>query len=107
LVTRPGGGTAGLPIFVTDDTPVNDLLTFAQKVTARADSPPRCCLSRWYIPAFVAYLIAALLEMVVLIVRISLPVPPRGVVAYLGSIVLYNRLRASLHLNYVPIFQPG
>jgi hypothetical protein len=27
-------------------------------------------------------------------------------VSYLGSIVVYSRLRASLHLNYSPIFQP-
>lgn len=106
LVTRPGGGISGLPIFVTDDTPTDDLLTFAQRVTARAHLPPRCCLSRWYIPALLAYLIAALLEVVVLLARIPLSVSPRGAVSYLGSIVLYNRLRASLHLNYSPIFKP-
>jgi 3beta-hydroxy-delta5-steroid dehydrogenase / steroid delta-isomerase len=106
LVTCPGGGIAGLPIFITDDTPVVDLLLFAQKVTAQPDLPPRCNLSRWYIPALLAYMIAALLELVVVIARIPLPVPPRGVVAYLGSVILYNRLRASLHLDYTPIFQP-
>lgn len=104
LVTSPGGGIAGLPIFITDDTPVDDLLIFAQKVTTRSDLPPRCCLSRWYIPALLAYMIAGLLEAVVLIARIPLPFPPRGTVAYLGSIVLYSRLRASLHLDYTPVF---
>lgn len=106
LVTCPGGGIAGLPIFITDDTPVDDLLIFAQKVTTRADLPPRCCLSRWYIPALLAYMVAAIIELVVMMTRIPLSVPPCGIVAYLGSIVLYNRLRASLHLNYMPIFQP-
>ncbi|GFG32093.1 hypothetical protein Cfor_06863 [Coptotermes formosanus] len=106
LVTRPGGGIAGLPIFVTDDTPAGDLFTFAQKVTTRADLPPRCCLSRWYIPAFLAYLMAILLELVVLILRVPLSFPPRGVVSFLGSTVLYNRLRAAVHLDYTPIFQP-
>lgn len=105
-VTRPGGGIAGLPVFVTDDTPAGDLFTFAQKVTARADLPPRCCLSRWYIPTFLAYLLAVLLELAALILRIPLSVPPRGVVSFLGSTVLYNRLRASVHLDYTPIFQP-
>ncbi|XP_023718357.1 3 beta-hydroxysteroid dehydrogenase/Delta 5--_4-isomerase type 2 isoform X2 [Cryptotermes secundus] len=106
LVTRPGGGVSGLPIFITDDTPADDLLFFAQRVTARANLPPRCRISRWYMPALLAYLIAALLEMVVLIAHIPLSVSPRGAVSYLGSIVLYNRLRASLHLNYSPIFPP-
>ena len=106
LVTRPGGGIGGLPIFITDDTPAGDLFTFAQKMTAQADLPPRCCPSRWYIPTFLAYLIAVVLELAVLILRIPLPVPPRGVVSFLGSIVLYNGLRASVHLDYTPIFQP-
>jgi len=106
LVSRPGGGIAGLPIFITDDTPAGDLFTFAHKVTTQADLPARCCPTRWYIPAFLAYLIAVLLELAVLILRVPLPVPPRGVVSFLGSVVLYNRLRASVHLDYTPIFQP-
>ena len=106
LVTRPGGGIAGLPIFITDDTPAGDLFNFARKVTVQADLPPRCCPSRWYIPAFLAYLIASLLELAAVIFRVPLSVPPRGVVSFLGSIVLYNRLRASVHLDYTPIFQP-
>ena len=106
MVTRPGGGIAGLPVFITDDTPAADLFTFAQKVTARADLPPRCRPSRWYIPAFLAYLIAVLLELAVLVLRVPLSFPPRGVVSFLGSIVLYSTLRASVHLDYTPIFQP-
>ncbi|XP_069703833.1 3 beta-hydroxysteroid dehydrogenase/Delta 5--_4-isomerase type 1 isoform X2 [Periplaneta americana] len=101
LHSRPGGGIAGLPIFVTDDTPVDDLLVFTQKVTMRADSPPRCRLSRWFIPAVLSYLVAYLLELA----GVPMPAPPTAIVSYLGSIILYNRLRASIHLDYVPFYK--
>ena len=101
LTMRPGGGIAGLPIFVTDDTPVVDLLRFVEYV-----SPPRYRISRWYVPSLVAYFMAALLELVARVTRTSFPIPPRGTVSYLGSLVLYSRLRAALHLNYSPIYKP-
>ena len=90
----------GLPIFVTDDTPVDDLLRFVEKVCS-----PCCRQSRWYMPSLVAYLAAILLELVLEVTGTSVPVPPRGSVSYLGSLVSYSRLRAALHLDYSPIYQ--
>ncbi|KAJ9583899.1 hypothetical protein L9F63_021756, partial [Diploptera punctata] len=101
LTTRPGGGIAGLPIFVTDDTPIDDMIRFVEKV-----SFPRCRRSRWYVPSLVAYLVAAMIELFSRVTGTSLPVPPRGSVSFLGSLILYNRLRAALHLDYSPIYQP-
>nr|CAD7571432.1 unnamed protein product [Timema californicum] len=109
LLDNPGGA-AGLPVFITDDTPIDDLLRFASRVTATADDPSlRCRCTRWYVPALLAYLLAAILERLITwcahpLLRVRLPVSPSGVVSYLGSIVLYNRLRAAIQLDYSPVY---
>ncbi|XP_066995623.2 3 beta-hydroxysteroid dehydrogenase/Delta 5--_4-isomerase type 1 isoform X2 [Anabrus simplex] len=103
LLLRPSG-VGGLPVFITDDTPACDLLHFAQRVTSSVDAPPRCLLTRWYVPSLLAYLVAFILELIASLLRLRLPFPPRAVVSYLGSILYYNRLRAAILLEYSPIF---
>ncbi|PSN41461.1 3 beta-hydroxysteroid dehydrogenase/Delta 5--_4-isomerase type 3 [Blattella germanica] len=100
LTTRPGGGIAGLPIFITDDTPVVDLLRFVERMSNG------CRLSRWYFPSIFAYVTAAVIELLLRITKMRLPASPRGAVSYLGSLIMYSRLRADLHLDYFSIFQP-
>ncbi|XP_047109621.1 3 beta-hydroxysteroid dehydrogenase/Delta 5--_4-isomerase type 1 [Schistocerca piceifrons] len=93
---------AGLPLFATDDTPPVDLLRFCARVTARPDGRLRVRVTSLYLPAPLAYLLAAALEGALSLLQLRAPVSPRAAVAYLNSVVLFSRLRAALCTKYEP-----
>lgn len=123
----------GLPVFITDDTPIEDTTRFCQRIsravsktptattnnnnntTAAATPPPRDSAllklrpTWWSIPSAFTYFLALLLEWLMCwcifpLLGSRLSFPPRALVAYAGSIILFSRLRASIHLDYEPIF---
>ncbi|XP_025602903.2 3 beta-hydroxysteroid dehydrogenase/Delta 5--_4-isomerase type 4 [Athalia rosae] len=102
-------GIGGLPIFITDDTTVENLFRFCERLTRNTEHhvslsmPVRIPIS--YFCAFIAEMVMDYFPLVAAIVgRRRMPVSPRCLVAYLGSIILHNRSRASIHINYSPIF---
>ncbi|XP_059613602.1 3 beta-hydroxysteroid dehydrogenase/Delta 5--_4-isomerase type 4 [Phlebotomus argentipes] len=98
---------SGLPIFITDDTPIEDTIRFCQRISKSLPKEAKLRPTWWSLPGFLTYFLAWMLELLVLIVLkplfgLSLPFPPRGLIAYSSSIMMYCRLRASIHLDYEP-----
>lgn len=100
-------GIAGLPVFITDDTPVEDTSRFCQRIS-RAQNTFNIRPTSWTIPSFFAYFLAFLLEAIVSflyqIFGLTLPFQPRSLVAYAGSMIMYSRLRADINMDYVPLY---
>lgn len=100
----------GLPVFITDDSQIIDTLKFCERTIKNTDGSKRFHTPWWYIPIMISYLFALILEFVMdklhpRIIRKKIPVSPTGIVAYFSSIIMYNRLRASIHLHYTPIYK--
>lgn len=100
---------AGLPVFITDDTPIEDTTRFCQRIS-RATNTLKLRPTWWSLPTFFTYFIAFLLEFFVQIANrlftgVKLSFQPRTLVAYASSIIMFSRLRASIHLDYEPIFK--
>lgn len=97
----------GLPIFVTDDTPVTDTIRFSQRVNADMDTL-KLKPTSWSIPLLFCYFIAFLMEMILLtvnrFVKVQLTYAPRSLISFGSSMVLLDRLRAAIHLEYEPIY---
>ena len=97
----------GLPIFVTDDTPVTDAVRFSQRVNADMDSI-KLKPTSWSIPFLFCYIIAFLTEIILLtlnlFVKVQVTYAPRGLISFGSSLVLFDRLRAAIHLEYEPIY---
>lgn len=98
---------AGLPVFITDDTPIEDTSRFCQRLSRRTkvfNVRP----SSWTIPMVFGYLIALFLEMIVFVLNklfgVKLSFQPRALSSYSGSLLQYSRLRADIHMNYEPIY---
>lgn len=106
LKTAPKG-IAGLPVFITDDTPVEDTSRFCQRIS-RAQDTFNIRPTSWTIPSFFAYFLAFLLESIVSflyqICGLTLPFQPRALVGYAGSMIMYSRLRADINMDYVPLY---
>lgn len=99
---------AGLPVFITDNTPIEDTFRFCQRISRNTNSF-KLRPSWWSIPAFITYFIAFLLEMFVkflnpFFVDLKLKISPRSIASYAASILMYSRLRASIYLDYEPIY---
>lgn len=98
---------SGLPIFITDDTPVTDAVRFTQRVNVDMEV---CKIkpTSWSIPFLVCYMFAMLLELALnifnLFTTFRVTYCPRGTLAYGSSLVLYDRLRSSIALEYEPIY---
>ncbi|XP_063975948.1 3 beta-hydroxysteroid dehydrogenase/Delta 5--_4-isomerase type 1 [Diachasmimorpha longicaudata] len=100
---------AGLPITITDDDEVNDITRFCERITKDSD----CYIKRssWCIPLPVSYLLALVVELTVSVSNkfiggLVYPISPTSLIAYVGSVFLYDRSRASIHLDYTPIYSP-
>ncbi|XP_023246176.1 3 beta-hydroxysteroid dehydrogenase/Delta 5--_4-isomerase type 1 [Copidosoma floridanum] len=92
---------AGLPVNVTDDTLVENLARFCERVTRSGGN--RVKVSNFSVPFALSYLGALVFELLIRRGFVSkLKIPPRSMVAYLGSSLLYSRARASIHMNYWP-----
>lgn len=98
---------AGLPVFATDDTPIEDTSRFCQRLSRRTDTF-NIRPTSWSIPSLIGYFFAFLLELLIMILNplfgIKLSFQPRALSAYAGSLLQYSRLRAELHMDYEPIY---
>uniref|UniRef100_A0A8D8BPX9 3 beta-hydroxysteroid dehydrogenase type 4 n=1 Tax=Culex pipiens TaxID=7175 RepID=A0A8D8BPX9_CULPI len=98
---------AGYPVFVTDESGIEDTTRFCQRLS-RANETLKLRPSWYQIPLFVSFFLAFLLELLIKalnpIVKIKLSFPPCGLLSYMSSILLYNRIRASIYLDYEPIY---
>ncbi|EDX10820.1 3 beta-hydroxysteroid dehydrogenase/Delta 5--_4-isomerase [Drosophila simulans] len=99
----------GLPVFVTDDTGINDVSRFVQKMAVLGERF-KVKTSWWYVPHFLFFFLAFLLEV---LVRVAYPYTKyrlryslRAIASYTSSMLMYNRLRASIHMDYMPLFDP-
>uniref|UniRef100_A0A0A1WJ39 3 beta-hydroxysteroid dehydrogenase/Delta 5-->4-isomerase type 3 n=1 Tax=Zeugodacus cucurbitae TaxID=28588 RepID=A0A0A1WJ39_ZEUCU len=100
---------AGLPVFVTDDTPINDVTRFIQKM-ALLGGKFKINLTMWYLPHFLFFLLSFLAEMLVQlfypVTRFKLSHSLRAIASFTASVLMFNRLRASIHMDYVPLVEP-
>jgi len=98
---------AGLPVFVTDDTPIEDTSRFCQRLSRRTDAF-NIRPTSWSLPSLLGYWLAILLELIIStlnpIFGTKLNFQPRALAAYAGSLLQYSRLRAELHMDYEPIY---
>lgn len=97
----------GLPVFITDDTPIEDSARFCQRLSRHTkvfNMRPTSC----FIPSFVAWFSAIFIHLILAVLNpifgIRLPFQPLAIVGYSGSILLFSRLRAELHMDYEPLF---
>ncbi|XP_030373217.1 3 beta-hydroxysteroid dehydrogenase/Delta 5--_4-isomerase type 1 [Scaptodrosophila lebanonensis] len=97
----------GLPVFVTDDTGINDVSRFVQKM-ALLGNRFKVKTSWWYLPHFFFFFLAYLLELLVGLAfpytNYRLPYSLRAIASFTSSMLMYNRLRASIHMDYVPLY---
>lgn len=106
LLTDPKK-VSGLPIFVTDDTPVIDTVRLSQRINLDMEIF-KIKPTSWSIPFLLCYLLAMLLEFVLKIgnifTKMSVEYCPRGLMSFGSSLVLYDRLRASIACEYEPLY---
>lgn len=96
---------SGLPVFITDDTTVADTTRLCEKFTYEPETGKSLCRQSWWsVPLVLSLLIALLSQTLSSIMNIKLPVSPCGLISYLGSIVYFSRLRASIHMDYSPVY---
>ncbi|KAL1140994.1 hypothetical protein AAG570_000920 [Ranatra chinensis] len=100
----------GLPLFITDDTQIDDILYFCKKITTPPNSSqPNFRVSSWYLPAIFSYIIALLIDIIYSVIFTHfkmkrLPFSFKTIVTFLGSIVFFSRLRATVYLDYTPLY---
>jgi hypothetical protein len=106
LKTNPKS-ISSLPIFITDDTPVTDAVRFTQRVNMDMEKF-KIKPTPWSIPFLLCYLVAMLFEFVLKVINLFTEVRvkycPRGMLAFGSSLVLFDRLRSSISLEYEPIY---
>jgi 3beta-hydroxy-delta5-steroid dehydrogenase / steroid delta-isomerase len=99
----------GLSMFITDDTPISDNHIFCLRMSRELEAF-KVRPSRWSVHGYISYLIALLIELIVLflnnIINFKLEYAPRSLISFGMSVTLYSRLRADTALNYNPIFKP-
>lgn len=97
----------GLPIFITDDTPIEDVTRFAQRIS-KSTATLKLRPSWWSLPGFLVYLIAFIFELIITmaqpIIKLNMKYQLKSLCAYAGSLVMFSRLRAAIHLDYEPIY---
>lgn len=98
---------AGLPVFVTDDTPIEDTSRFCQRLSRRTNAF-NIRPTSWSLPSLLGYWLCILLEMIIYLLNpifgTKLSFQPRALSAYAGSLLQYSRLRAELHMDYEPLY---
>lgn len=108
VLNVPDNKINALPVFITDNTPIEDTTRFCQRISRSTDKF-KLRPTWWSLPAFLTYFIAFLIETSILYLNplfpsIKLKFSPRTIIAYSSSIFMYSRLRASIHLDYEPIY---
>lgn len=101
---------SGLPIFITDDSPVTDSIRLTQRINSEMQTL-KIRPTSWSIPLLLCALIAWLYELFIDFInyftKYQVEYCPHGILAYLASFVLLDRLRASIALEYEPIYTPS
>lgn len=100
---------AGLPIFITDETSVTDTIRFTQRVNVDMEMF-KIKPTSWSIPFILCYILAMLVEMALKVINLftkyHVQYCPRGMLAFASSLILYDRLRSAISLDYEPIYDP-
>ncbi|XP_017481113.1 PREDICTED: 3 beta-hydroxysteroid dehydrogenase/Delta 5--_4-isomerase type 2 [Rhagoletis zephyria] len=100
---------AGLPVFITDDTPINDVTRFIQKM-ALLGGQFKVNLTFWYLPHFLFFILSFLAELFIQLLypvtKFKLKHSLRAIGSFTASVLFFNRLRASIHMDYVPLIEP-
>ncbi|XP_052873749.1 NADPH-dependent 3-keto-steroid reductase Hsd3b5 [Anopheles cruzii] len=98
---------AGYAVFATDESGIEDTTRFCQRIS-RANETLKMRPSSYQIPLFITFFLAFLLELLVKALHpftnIRLRYPPCALLSYMASILLFNRIRASIYLDYDPIY---
>jgi 3beta-hydroxy-delta5-steroid dehydrogenase / steroid delta-isomerase len=98
---------SGLPIYITDDSPVIDAVRLTQRIALDMETF-KVKPTSWSVPILIWVLIAMLYEMFIkfvnLFTKYQVKYCPRGMLDYAASFVLLDRLRASIALEYEPIY---
>ncbi|KAL9907971.1 3 beta-hydroxysteroid dehydrogenase/Delta 5--_4-isomerase type 4 [Glossina fuscipes fuscipes] len=99
---------AGLPVFITDDTPINDISRFIQKI-GLASGKYTAQRTAWYLPHFLFFLMATLIELFIKFLtpvkKMKLEYSLRAISSFTASVMMFNRLRAAIHMDYVPLVE--
>ncbi|KAM7356184.1 sterol-4-alpha-carboxylate 3-dehydrogenase, decarboxylating [Cochliomyia hominivorax] len=99
---------AGLPVFVTDDTPINDISRFIQKM-ALLGGKYKVHHTSWYLPHFLFFFISLLTELFIRVIapikQTTLKFSLRAISSFTASVMMFNRLRAAIHMDYVPLIE--
>lgn len=63
--------------------------------------------SAWYLPHFLFFFLSVLIEMFVKLLApikdLSMEYSIRAISSYTASVMMFNRLRAAIHMDYVPL----
>lgn len=98
---------AGMPIFITDDSPVTDTVRLTQRINLDMETF-KIKPAPWSVPFLLCYVVAVIAEMLIkfvnLFTKYQVKYCPCGMLAFAASIVLYDRLRSSIALEYEPIY---
>lgn len=98
---------SGLPIYITDDSPVTDTVRLTQRIASDMETF-KVKPTSWSIPLLICVMIAMLYEKFInfvnLFTKYQVKYCPRGMLDYAASFVLLDRLRASIALEYEPIY---
>ncbi|XP_059227027.1 3 beta-hydroxysteroid dehydrogenase/Delta 5--_4-isomerase type 1 [Stomoxys calcitrans] len=98
----------GLPVFITDETSIADTSRFLQKIGASSEKF-KVRQSSWYIPRAIFQFFAMLLELLIIVLepvkKITMKYSLRALCAYASSMIFFNRLRAAIHIDYVPLIE--
>lgn len=108
ISTVAAQSVAGLPVFVTDDSPRGDLLRLTQMLltfpdVSGAGTPSLVRVRGWPVPTWTSHLAAVAAETLLASwTGARLPVQPSALVRYLASFVSLSRLRAETRMRYTP-----
>lgn len=98
---------SGLPIFITDETSVTDTIRFTQRVNVDMEMF-KITPTSWAIPFILCYMLAILVEMTLKVINLftkyHVQYCPRGMLGFASSLLLYDRLRSEIWLEYDPIY---
>jgi len=101
---------SGLPIFITDETPVTDTVRFTQRINVDMEMF-KIRPTSWSIPFLLCYMLAMLLELALKVInvfaKLQVTYCPRGLLSFGSSLVLFDRLRSCISLEYEPIYTVG
>lgn len=94
-------------LFLIKDTPVTDTVRFTQRINMDMEML-KIKPTSWSVPFLLCYMLAFLFEVVLKVINVFTNVHvkycPRGMLAFASSLVLYDRLRSSISLDYEPIY---